>query len=189
VFDKFTGTEALPAFLNQLYKICIGIAVVIAILQLVRAGIMYTMGDSGFAKVEEAKHLITTSLLGLLLVLAPYIVFSVINPKILNLNIDTSQIKLDSASAPTNSTGAPNNPAANLLPNSSLGCYDPVTKTTNAANCSNTSNSSGPTQLPFDSGTPPNSGNINTIQTTPGGNPTGPSSQPATFDCHTLGTC
>ncbi len=88
VFSDAAKAGSLPNFFNALYKITIGIAVVLTVLQLVRGGVMYTMGDSGFAKIEEAKHIITTALLGLLLVLSPYIVFTVINPNILNLNID-----------------------------------------------------------------------------------------------------
>jgi len=105
-FQNAGDASNLPQFLNQLYLICIGVAVVITVLQLIRAGIMYSMGDSGFAKIEEAKHLISISLLGLLLVLSPYIVFNIINPKILSLKIDTSgiQVKDDCAAtqAPTN---------------------------------------------------------------------------------------
>jgi len=89
-FQNAAGTTGdLKTFLNQLYLICIGVAVVITILQLIRAGVMYTMGDSGFSKVEEAKHLISVSLLGLLLVLSPYIIFKIINPDIVSFNIKT----------------------------------------------------------------------------------------------------
>ncbi len=85
----------LTDFLNALYRICIGIAVVLAVLQLVRAGITYMTAAGSVGSTEEAKHLISTSLLGLLLVLSPYIVFSVINPAILTLNLDTSDLQIE----------------------------------------------------------------------------------------------
>lgn len=76
----------LPDFLNSLYKLAIGAAAVLAVLQIVRAGIMYMGGDSVTEK-KEAKNLITLSIGGLILILSPVIVFSIINPKILDLKI------------------------------------------------------------------------------------------------------
>ncbi|HEY0948401.1 MAG TPA: pilin [Candidatus Paceibacterota bacterium] len=76
----------LPNMLNQLYRLCIGIAAVVAVLQIMRAGIMYMGGDSVTEK-KEAKNLIALSIGGLVLVLSPVIVFSVINPDILSLKI------------------------------------------------------------------------------------------------------
>ncbi len=80
------NASTLPSFLNNVYKLAIGVAAVLAVLQIVRAGIMYMGGDSVTEK-KDAKNLITLSIGGLILVLSPVIVFSVINPKILNLEI------------------------------------------------------------------------------------------------------
>lgn len=80
------NASTLPSFLNNLYKLAIGVAAVLAVLQIVRAGIMYMGGDS-ITEKKDAKNLITLSIGGLILVLSPVIVFSVINPKILNLEI------------------------------------------------------------------------------------------------------
>lgn len=77
----------LESFLNGLYRISIGIAAVVAVLQIMRAGIMYMGSDSGFAEKKEAKNLIALSIGGLILVLSPVVVFSVINPEILSLKI------------------------------------------------------------------------------------------------------
>ena len=77
----------LSDFLNGLFKICIGVAAVVAVLQIMRAGIMYMGSDSGFAEKKEAKNLIALSIGGLILVLSPVVVFSVINPEILSLKI------------------------------------------------------------------------------------------------------
>jgi hypothetical protein len=82
----------LSGFLNGLYRICIGLAATLAILQLVRAGIMYMGGDSVTDK-GEAKNLILMSLFGLLLVLSPVIVFGIINPKVLSLEINVSGLQ------------------------------------------------------------------------------------------------
>ena len=84
---------SIPQLLATLYNICVGIAVVLAVIQLTRAGITYMLSDS-ITNKEQARHLIMTSVLGLLLVLSPVIVFSLINPDILkfNLNLDSLQV-------------------------------------------------------------------------------------------------
>lgn len=81
------GAFNLTDFLNGLFRVCIGIAAVVAVLQIMRAGIMYMGSDSGFAEKKEAKNLIALSIGGLILVLSPVVVFSVINPEILSLKI------------------------------------------------------------------------------------------------------
>jgi hypothetical protein len=90
----------LAPFLSELYKICIGLAAVLTVLQLMRAGVMYMGGDS-ITEKAEARRLIGTSLAGLLLVLSPVIVFSIINPKILDLNIGADQLKSNVGGATT----------------------------------------------------------------------------------------
>jgi hypothetical protein len=64
-----------------------------------RAGVMYMGGDS-ITEKKEARDLISMSVIGLILVLSPVIVFSIINPDILSLRLGA--IKLD----PVSSQGA-----------------------------------------------------------------------------------
>ena len=100
LFD--TGNQFnLQNFLNGLYRVCIGAAAVIAVLQIMRAGIMYMGGDSVTEK-KEARSLIGLAIGGLILVLSPVIVFSIINPEILSLkigNIDKLNVPLDMSSS------------------------------------------------------------------------------------------
>ncbi len=84
--STLTSAPSLPAFFNALYLYCVGIAAALAVLQLIHAGILYMGGDS-ITEVKQAKDLIGSAIFGLLLVLSPYIVFSLINPKILSLNV------------------------------------------------------------------------------------------------------
>ncbi len=81
------NADSLPDFLNNLYRLMIGAAAVLAVLQIVRAGIMFMGGDSVTEK-KEAKSLIVLAIGGLVLILSPVIVFSVINPDILSLKIN-----------------------------------------------------------------------------------------------------
>ena len=100
-----TTAPTLPNFFNQLYKYCVGIAAVLAVLQIMRAGVMYMGGDS-VTETKEARALIASSLLGLVLVLSPVIVFGIINQKILNLDLSSDFAWLNSNSSATASTPA-----------------------------------------------------------------------------------
>jgi hypothetical protein len=88
---NLTSVPTLPAFFNALYVYCVGIAAVLAVIQLIHAGILYMGGDS-VTEVKQARDLIASSVLGLVLVLSPVIVFTIINPKILSLNVGLNQL-------------------------------------------------------------------------------------------------
>ncbi len=81
-----TSAEGLPAFLNNLYTLIIGAAVILAVLQIIRGGIMWMLTDS-FVEKGQARHLVTIAVMGLILVLSPVIVFNIINPCILSLSL------------------------------------------------------------------------------------------------------
>ena len=87
-----TGVTAdqtgLQNFLRNLYIYLIGIAAIIAVFQIARGGVLIAMGKDSISKQLSGKGLITQSLLGLVLILSPAIVFSVINPEILNLSVN-----------------------------------------------------------------------------------------------------
>ena len=86
LYETGNSSFSLSVFLNNLYRICIGAAAAIAVFQIMRAGIMYMGGDSVTEK-KEAKNLIGLSIAGLILVLSPVVVFSLVNPEILSLEI------------------------------------------------------------------------------------------------------
>lgn len=85
------NAESISILLNNLYRICIGLAAVIAVLKIIQGGVTYMLGDS-ITEKKEAKHHITMAILGLVLVLSPYLVFSIIDPRILNLDVDVSKL-------------------------------------------------------------------------------------------------
>ncbi len=103
--EQAGNSATLPDFLNNLYKLCIGAAAILAVLQIIRAGIIYMGGDS-ITEKKEARSIITLSISGLILVLSPVVVFSIINPKILDLNIGVDALKPSTEStASSTSTG------------------------------------------------------------------------------------
>jgi hypothetical protein len=93
----------LPGLFNELYKICIGVSATLAFLIIIWAGVMYMGGDS-VTETKRAKEMIANALLGLVVVLSPYIVFSIVNPNILKFNINFSST---GASAPATAATAP----------------------------------------------------------------------------------
>lgn len=102
-----TGNSGdLTTFLNNIYKICIGLAAILAVLQIMRAGVLYML-EGGFLEKKEARGLIASAIGGLLLVLSPVIVFSIINPSILSL-------KLNNLSGLTPATTAPATPGTSM---------------------------------------------------------------------------
>jgi hypothetical protein len=87
-----SGSSSLNfiTFFNNLYKICIGFAAALAFFQIVRAGITWMTAGDNTERVSQARSLITNSIFGLILVLSPVIIFSVINPNILSLQLNVS---------------------------------------------------------------------------------------------------
>lgn len=81
------NSSTIPVFLNNVYKLCIGAAAVLAVLQIMRGGITYMLGDS-ITEKKEARTLMLMSVVGLMLVLSPVIVFGLIDPRILSLQLN-----------------------------------------------------------------------------------------------------
>ena len=95
-------TAGLANFFNNLYKFAIGMASVLAIIMIIWGGLQYATQDIPGAK-QEGKDRILQAILGLILVLSPALVFSIINPSILNLSINLKP--LDTKSGPPTGGG------------------------------------------------------------------------------------
>lgn len=115
------NAPTLPYFLNNLYKLCIGAAAVIAVLQIMRAGVLFMTSAGSVSHNEQAKGLIQNSVLGLVLVLSPAIVFGIINPKILNLDLDVSGLQ---SSPKTDTTVPQGNTYVDNQPGAQVRCAD-----------------------------------------------------------------
>jgi hypothetical protein len=88
--------NTLALFFNNLYKYLIGLAATLAVIEIVWAGldISFFHKDAVSAIVDD-KGRIYNAVFGLILVLSPVLVFSIINPSILNLSLNLPPIKLD----------------------------------------------------------------------------------------------
>lgn len=93
-------SNTFAGLLNNLYLICIGAGAALAVLQIVRGGLTYMLSDS-ITNKKEAREVITGAVVGLLLVLSPAIVFGIIDPRILNLNVDFERLAPEDAGPAT----------------------------------------------------------------------------------------
>ena len=109
-----TTSAGLPAFFNNLYKFAIGIAAALAVIMIIWGGLEYSTQDS-ISKKSDGKQRIYNAIFGLVLVLSPVLVFSIINPNILNLSINLERLDTRSGtpavatSCPSGTIGTPPN--------------------------------------------------------------------------------
>lgn len=87
--------ESLPAFFNSLYRLCIGAAAIIAVVQIIRAGITFMTNKESVSANKDAKALLAGAVLGMVLVLSPVIVFGIINPDILRLDLNLNSLQVN----------------------------------------------------------------------------------------------
>lgn len=84
-------SSGLAEFLNNLYKIGISLASVLAIVMIFYAGFIYTTSSSSSGK-QEAKQRIQAALGGLFLALSSYIILRSINPQLVYINLGFNNI-------------------------------------------------------------------------------------------------
>ena len=102
----------IASFLNNLYKFLIGAAAALAVIMIIWGGLEIATNRDNVSKILDSKGRIYNAIFGLVLVLLPVLVFSIINPSILNLSINMSPINL-STPAGGGGTGAGGPPDAN----------------------------------------------------------------------------
>ncbi len=113
-FQNITNQPSLTVFFNNLYKICIGIAATLALIQIIIAGVMYMGGDS-VTETRVARQKIGQAILGLVLVLSPVVVFGIINPSILSLSIGGLNKLSPSTTPATPAPTSPTNPPSSII--------------------------------------------------------------------------
>ena len=126
--DPGTATSIINAnsfasFFNNLYKYSIGLASALAVIMIIWGGLEISTQDS-VSQQSKGRERITQAILGLILVLSPVLVFSIINPSILNLSIGITPLgTVTGASIPTGGGGT------------QTPVVDPGTATATAAGC------------------------------------------------------
>ncbi|MFA5942331.1 MAG: hypothetical protein WC798_01525 [Candidatus Paceibacterota bacterium] len=94
------NSTSLATFFNNLYKYLIGLAAILAIIQIIWSGldIAYFHKDA-VSTITDDKGKIYNAIYGLILVLSPAIVFSIINPNILNLSLNLPALDTKSSTS------------------------------------------------------------------------------------------
>ncbi len=123
------NSSGLSNFLNNLYKYLIGVAAILAVIMIIWGGLEISTKDS-VSKQSDGKKRITQALLGLVLVLSPVLVFSIINPSILNLSLNIPPLNLKTASF----AGGGNNSIPTTV-DSATGCTVTGTSYLKTASC------------------------------------------------------
>lgn len=94
----------LADFFNNLYKYLIGVAAILAVIMIIWGGLEISTQDS-VSKNKDGKERIYNAIFGLVLVLSPVLVFSIINPSILNLSLNLEPLKITTGTGGWGGTG------------------------------------------------------------------------------------
>lgn len=104
--SSVSASLSLPSFINNLYRIAIGVAAFFAVVEIGWAGYLFMTSADSISKNTKARQKITNAIIGLVLVLSPYVVFSIINPKILDISLNFAGLQSK------NGTGGDVNPGS-----------------------------------------------------------------------------
>lgn len=127
-----SGATSLPVLINSIYVLAIAVGAIFAVIKIALAGVKYSMDDVITSK-QAAKDDIKGVLMGLAILLIPFIVLNTINPDLVNMNVLTSMSRMGQGVNPTGSGGG------GVNPNNAIQNGNNQTRTT----CSCTENSSG----------------------------------------------
>lgn len=101
---SISSDAGFAGFFNNLYKFLVGFATILAVIEIIWGGLEISTKDS-VSKKTDGKKRIYQAIFGLILVLSPVLVFSIINPRILDLNLNISALKLKTTtSTPSSDT-------------------------------------------------------------------------------------
>lgn len=91
-YEAIPGTSrekavTLPDYIGALFKFSVWGIGIAALLMISIGGFMYFTTAGNTSKMEKAKTIITDALLGLVAVLVVYVIFSTINPDLVNFDL------------------------------------------------------------------------------------------------------
>lgn len=101
-------TTSLKDYLPGIFKLAIGIAGVLAVIQIIIGGLQY-MSTDAIGNKNAGRERITAAIGGLLLALGAYIILNTISPNFVNLNINIKPVNVETV-APPPQCGRPGDP-------------------------------------------------------------------------------
>jgi len=99
-------SQDLASFFNNLYKYLIGLAAAFAVVEIIWGGLEISTKDS-VSKQSDGRARIQQALFGLVLVLSPVLIFSIINPSILNLSLNLQPLDTATTESPVATPAVP----------------------------------------------------------------------------------
>lgn len=154
--DMQPTAGGLADFFNNLYKYLIGLSAILAIIMIIWGGLEISTQDS-VSKNQNGKERIYNAIFGLVLVLSPVLVFSIINPSILNLSLNLPALDtktgdlIPSGTGVGDAAGAEASGCSVSLNDGGVGCSTQQAANDFAASCTN---GPGKTFLTNDSSVP-----------------------------------
>lgn len=110
-FTNYATSSSISPFINNLYTYTIGIAAILAVIEIMWGGFLWMGSGASISNKEAGRNKILMSIFGLILVLSPYLILSIINPNMLNLklgtNIGISQKNISTQTFAVPSSGTP----------------------------------------------------------------------------------
>lgn len=106
----FDPSQNLAQFFNTMFKAAIVVGAMLAVLRLGYAGFVYMTTDV-MSQKQSARSIISNAVLGLLLLLAVWLILNQINPNILNLNVLQGVSPVNGAVLPSQSTPGATQPS------------------------------------------------------------------------------
>ncbi len=94
-FTSYTSSSSLAPFINNLYTYAIGIAAILAVIEIIWGGFLWMGSGASVSNKEAGRNKIIMSIFGLVLVLSPYLILSILNPNMLNLKLGTNSMRIN----------------------------------------------------------------------------------------------
>ena len=96
VGEEGSGIDTLQEYLEAVYKFGIAIVAILAVVMIGVGGFMYIVTSAGNAgKLADAKSIITSALVGLVMALLSWLILFVINPDLVGSSLRSQDVDLD----------------------------------------------------------------------------------------------
>ncbi len=107
-FTSYTSSSSLTPFINNLYTYAIGIATILAVIEIIWGGFLWMGSGASISNKEAGRGKIMMAIFGLILVLSPYLILSLINPNLLNLRLGSNSVSISQKHITTGTFGTKN---------------------------------------------------------------------------------